>query len=78
MNSPTWAPVSQQKTNPLDSGMDGLQKKYRDAVQMCWDGIRKAKAKMELNLTTDVKKQQRRVSLNTLSRKDRQRNVEIL
>ena len=28
---------------------------YRDAVQTCRDGIRKAKAQMELNLVRDVK-----------------------
>ena len=28
---------------------------YRDAVRMCRDGARKAKAQMELNLVKDVK-----------------------
>ena len=33
----------------------GSWEEYRGVLQMCRDGIRKAKAQMELNLTRDVK-----------------------
>lgn len=29
--------------------------KYRDTAWMCWDGIRKAKAQLDLNLVMDAK-----------------------
>jgi len=29
--------------------------KYRDSAQLCRDGVRKAKAQLELNITTDAK-----------------------
>lgn len=32
-----------------DSGM------YRDTIQMCWDGIRKGKAQIKLDLARDMK-----------------------
>jgi len=34
---------------------------YMDAVQMCGDGIGKAKVQMELNLARNVKKQQEEI-----------------
>lgn len=43
---------------------------YRDAIQTCRDGIRKAKAEMELNLVRDVKNN--KGSTGTLVREERQ------
>ena len=34
---------------------------YKDAVQVCIDGIRKAKIQMELNLERDAKKKKKKV-----------------
>lgn len=47
---------------------------YRDEVQLCRDGVKKAKVKTKLNLTRDVKKHERS-SINMLTRKGRSKEA---
>ena len=44
----------------MDSGNKHVTwEEYKDAVQVCIDGIRKAKIQMELNLERDAKKKKK-------------------
>ena len=50
---------------------------YRDAVQTCRRGIRRAKAQAELNLVRDLKNKGR-LSTGTFARRDRPKRVYLL
>lgn len=52
-------------------------KEYRHAIRMCRDGIGKAKARMELNLSRDVKIN-KKGSWGTLDRRGRQKRAYLL